>query len=187
MMYKLTLVASFTGNPVFTVSTKDASALNEKPTIDTLIEDVKVLNGVGEIDNSVLSEQWSSRVASALFEHEQMIEISSMSEFDLTNYPESTMKLASQFKAVAGYMKSRAFHKVNREAFVVSQNGFDMHKADTLAISFQEGEPHNFHLSRDNGPCLCMFSSPLCTLLFLHIMMINSERVNGRVHYLAEG
>ena len=109
MMYKLTLVASFTGNPVFTVSTKDPSALNEKPTIDTLIEDVKVLNGVGEIDNSVLSEQWSSRVASALFEHEQMIEISSMSEFDLTNYPESTMKLASQFKAVAN--SYRAFLK----------------------------------------------------------------------------
>ena len=170
-----------------TVSTKNPTALNKYPTIGNLIDAVKQLNGVGGVGNSVLSEQWSSRVASALFEHEQMIEISSMSEFDLTNYPESTMKLASQFKAVAGYMKSRAFRKVNREAFVVSQNGFDMHKADTLAISFQEGEPHNFHLSRDNGPCLCMFSSPLCTLLFLHIMMINSERVNGRVHYLAEG
>ena len=57
-------------NPVFTVSTKDPAVLNQKPTIDNLMEDVKVLNGVGLQDNSLLSEQWSSRVASALFEHE---------------------------------------------------------------------------------------------------------------------
>jgi len=58
-------------NPVFTVSTKDPAVLNQKPTIDNLMEDhVKVLNGIGDVDNSLLSEQWSSRVASALFEHE---------------------------------------------------------------------------------------------------------------------
>ena len=62
-----------------------------------------------------------------------MHEIASMPEFDLNNYPESTVKLASSFKAVAGYMKSRSFRKVNRDVFVVSQNGFDMHKADELA------------------------------------------------------
>ena len=67
-----------------------------------------------------------------------MHEIASMPEFDLNNYPESTVKLASSFKAVAGYMKSRSFRKVNRDVFVVSQNGFDMHKADELAESFQE-------------------------------------------------
>ena len=127
-------------NPVFTVSTKDPSALNEKPTINTLIDDVKILNGVGNVDNSVLSEQWSSRVASALFEHEQMIEISSMSEFDLVNYPEPTSKLATGLKAVAGFMKSRAFRKVNREVYVVSDNGYDMHNADELAVKFQGGE-----------------------------------------------
>ena len=90
-------------NPVFTVSTKDPSALNEKPTINTLIDNVKILNGVGNVDNSVLSEQWSSRVASALFEHEQMIEVASMPEFEVTDYPLlSSNKLTSSFKAVAG-------------------------------------------------------------------------------------
>ena len=121
-----------------TVSTKNPTALNKYPTIGNLIDAVKQLNGVGGVGNSVLSEQWSSRVASALFEHEQMIEVASMPEFEVTDYPLlSSNKLTSSFKAVAGYMKSRKFRNVNRDVFVVSQGSYDMHSQDTLAENFQ--------------------------------------------------
>ena len=119
------------------MSTKSPSVLNKYPTID-LIDVVKTLNGVGETGNSLMSEYWSSRVASALFEHEQMHEIAAIPEFEVIDYPVTSVKLTSSFKAVAGYMKSRQYRKANRDVFVLSQGGFDMHKEDLLHEKFQE-------------------------------------------------
>lgn len=109
-------------NPVFTVSTGKLQSLNNKPTIENLLEEVKVLNGVGDEGNSLLGEHWSSRVASSLFEHELMQEIAAIPEFEVTDYPETT-KLSPGFKAIAGHMKSRLYRKVNRDVFYVSDNG----------------------------------------------------------------
>lgn len=99
-------------NPVYTVSTTNRGELNRFQAIDNLLDVVKILNGVGEQGNSVLSEHWSSRVASSLFEHSQMREIDAMPEYDLTDYPSTIdIKLTSSFEAVAGYMKSRKYRK----------------------------------------------------------------------------
>ncbi|KAL7539583.1 hypothetical protein ACHAXR_009408 [Thalassiosira sp. AJA248-18] len=125
-------------NPVYTVSTKSPQVLNKYPTVDNLIEVVKSLNGVGDTGNSLLSEYWSSRVAAALFEHEQMHDIAAVPEFEISDYPETSVQLTSSFKAIAGYMKSREYRKVNRDVFVLSQGGFDMHSEDKLAERFQE-------------------------------------------------
>ena len=114
------------------MSKKPPSDLNQYPTIENLIDVVKELNGVGESGNSLLSEHWSSRVAYALFEHEQMHEIAAIPEFEVIDYPVTSVKLTSSFKAVAGYMKSRQYRKANRDVFVLSQGGFDMHKEDLL-------------------------------------------------------
>lgn len=114
------------------VSTSPPAALNNFPTVENLIEVVKQLNGVGDAGNSLLSEHWSSRVASSLYEQEQSIELASMPQFDVSDYP-ATDQLSRGFQAVAGYMKSRNYRNVNRDMFVVSQGGYDMHFEDTLA------------------------------------------------------
>ena len=76
-----------------------------------ITEVVKQLNGVGELGSSVMSETWSSRVAASLFEHEQMQEIASMPEFDITSYGDGddilSRSLGSSFKAVVEFMKVR--------------------------------------------------------------------------------
>lgn len=113
------------------------SELNKYPTVENLLDVVKDLNGVGETGNSLLSEHWSSKVATSLFEHEQSHTIAAMPEFDVSNYP-TPNRLSSSFKAVASYMKSRTYRKVNREVFVVGQGGYDMHSSDSLDEKFQE-------------------------------------------------
>ena len=128
------------GNQVNTISTippdttSSTNALNKYPTVDNLLDHIKELNGKGEIDNSMLTEVWSSRVSSALFEHEQMQIIASIPEFVVSNYPvTSESALTSSFKSIAGYMKSHEYRNVNREAFVLSQTGFDAHRRNNLS------------------------------------------------------
>ena len=117
----LTTAFFLISSPHLPVSTKSPSILNKYPTIANLIDVVKTLNGVGETGNSLMSEYWSSRVASALFEHEQMHEIAAIPEFEVIDYPVTSVKLTSSFKAVAGYMKSRQYRKANRDVFELSQ------------------------------------------------------------------
>ena len=125
-------------NSICKVSTKSPQALNWAPTVDNLVDVVKSLNGVGEVGNSQLSEYWSSRVAAALFELEQTQDIAAIPEFEITDYPETSVKLTSSFKAIAGYMKSREYRKVNRDVFFLTQGGYDMHFADELHERFPE-------------------------------------------------
>ncbi len=69
---------------------------------------MKQLNGVGEPDNAVASETWSNRVAAALFEQEQMEEISALPGFNVLNYGDSGAigdKTSDSFKAVIEFMK----------------------------------------------------------------------------------
>lgn len=111
-------------NPVYGVSTSAPQPLNQDPTINNIYEIVKELNGVGESTSSVMSETWSSRVATSLFEQEQMETISTIPEFDI----EAGESIGSSFKAIIEHMKSRHFRKVNREAYVLKhKGGFDMH------------------------------------------------------------
>ena len=99
-------------NPVYTVSTGVPQALNQDPTVENIYEVVKELNGVGEPTSSVMSETWSDRVASSLWEQEQMEIISTMPEFDISNYGEDENgegggggSLGSSFKAILEHMK----------------------------------------------------------------------------------
>ena len=72
------------------------------------IDVMKELNGVGELDNSVMSETWSSRVATTLFEEEQMRLIANMPDFDITNYDvDGGDSLGAKFKAIVERMKVR--------------------------------------------------------------------------------
>jgi len=96
-------------NPVNGVSTKAPSPLNNKPTagLENLYEIIKELNGVGSPENGVMSETWSSRVATSLFEHETMDLIQSNPDFDITSYgdEDSSGSLSSSFKAILEFMK----------------------------------------------------------------------------------
>ena len=130
-------------NPIWGVSTSAPSDLNQDPTVLDIYEVVKELNGVGTPTSGVMSETWSSRVAAALFEHEQMKLIATMDEFDVETYGEGDLadggsSLGSSFKAIIEYMKSRHFRKVNREVYVLSQDGYDNHDKNAVSDLFSK-------------------------------------------------
>lgn len=144
-------------NPVVSLSVRPPTVVNAYPTIDA-IPLVKELNGVGEKTSSFLGETWSSRISSALFEHEQMYNISVVhqKEYEVENYAfDQKEGLSMQLKEVAEYMNSRNYRNVNREAFVVSHGGYDMHPANELGhLATQLDEAlKNFveFLQRDGG------------------------------------
>jgi len=95
-------------NPVNGVSTKAPKTLNQNPTVQNMYEVVKQLNGVGEEDSGVMSEAWSSRVAAALHEHEQMHEIANTPEFNIDSYgADDDSSMSGRFRAVIEFMKVR--------------------------------------------------------------------------------
>ena len=129
-------------NPVNTVSAGGPSELNKIPSIDNLIDLVKELNANGESDNNYLSETFSGRIASAFAEHEANAEISSNPSFDVPeNSYGGSMKdsLNKGFWSIARHMKSRAYRKVNRDIYFVSQRGYDLHASNTLSNLFGSG------------------------------------------------
>jgi uncharacterized protein (DUF1800 family)/uncharacterized protein (DUF1501 family) len=127
-------------NPVIEVSAKNPVPLNNNPTVENIYEVVKELNGVGKVDNSIVSETWSARVATSLFEYEQLREIISMEEFQLEDYngEPSHKTLSAKFKATIQFMLSRTFRKVNREVYVVSQEGYDHHSSNSVSQLYAE-------------------------------------------------
>lgn len=103
-------------NPVWSVSTSPLNTMNQYiPTDANLLDYVKQINGVGEEDNSYLSETWSSKLATAFYEYEQ--EQALDGQFEVTNYGGGG-ELNDRFKAIASHMKSRDVRKVNRDIFV---------------------------------------------------------------------
>ena len=118
-------------NPVWSVGGAPRQ-LDNNPTIDGLFEILKTLNGVGDVSNSVMSETWSSRFATSVFENEQLQEISELPGTNNDNYS-GGKSLSSQFNAVAEFMKSRQYRKVNREVYIVKQRGsYDGHDGNRL-------------------------------------------------------
>lgn len=95
-------------DPVVTVATVEQMRLNLSPTVDNIFEIVKEINGKGEAANSFLGEVWSSRVATALYEHEQVLSIQNNDNFEAKTYPSPALakdnQLALQFQAVANHM-----------------------------------------------------------------------------------
>lgn len=124
-------------NPVITVSTRNLATLDPYSSLpDTnMLDVVKQLNGVGNSENSLFGETWSSRVATALHEHEKMHELNAIQNFTIVDYP-VTSGLDSAFKAIAEFMRSREYRKVNREAYFVEQGGYDGHSYDSLPDLF---------------------------------------------------
>ena len=103
---------------------------NYIPTDANLLDYVKQINGVGEEDNSYLSETWSSKLATAFYEYEQ--EQALDGQFEVTNYGGSG-KLNDRFKAIALHMKSRGVRKVNRDIYVgkyISLNCYTIYTHD---------------------------------------------------------
>lgn len=120
-------------NPVVSLKVGTPTELNTFPTTDNVIPRVKELNGVGEHTNGFFGETWSSRISSALFEHEQLLDIASKAEYEVKDYiVDDKDGLSLQLKEVADYMKARTYRNVNREVYVVSQAGYDMHPGDSL-------------------------------------------------------
>ncbi len=101
---------------------------------------VKRLNGIGESDDGMMSETWSSIVAKSLFEHEYAEEIDAAIKSGQFNMPSYRIDndLDLQLKSVAQYMLARSLRKVDREVFVAQLGGFDMHGGDTLNTKFSE-------------------------------------------------
>lgn len=123
-------------NPVRGVTTKNPDSLNQNPTVENIYDIVKELNGVGEHDSNIMSEVWSSRVASGLFEHEEAIEFAQLPQFTDDDYPGSG-SLNGRFGAVMKSMKSREYRKVNREFYVVKHEGYDHHGANEVSGKFK--------------------------------------------------
>ena len=62
--------------------------------------------------------------------------------FAITDYAMDTSEyLPQQFHAVAEFIKSRDFRKVNRDVFVIPHAGCDLHPGDTLYELFQVVDP----------------------------------------------
>ena len=70
-------------NPIYGVSTFSPSDLNEDPTVESLYEIVKELNGVGEATSGIMSETWSSRVAASIRTRTNNDADRCMPEFDI--------------------------------------------------------------------------------------------------------
>jgi hypothetical protein len=118
-------------NPVWSVGGTPRQ-LDHNPTIDGLFEILKTLNGVGDVSNGVMSETWSSSFAASVFENEQLQSMSELPGTNNENYS-GGKGLSSQFKAVAEFMKSSVYRKVNREVYIVKQRGsYDGHGGNKL-------------------------------------------------------
>lgn len=104
--------------------------------MENIYEIVKELNGVGQQDNGAMSEAWSSRVASGLFEHEEAIEFAQLPQLSDHTYP-GEGSLNERFGAVMKSMKSRGYRKVNREFYVVKHDGYDHHGSNDVSGKFK--------------------------------------------------
>ena len=88
-----------------------------------------------------MSESWSARVATSLFEYEQLLEIDSMEEFKLGDHYSAGLShksLNAKFKAILEFMLSRTVRNVNREVYILSQRGYDHHSANSVSDLFME-------------------------------------------------
>lgn len=62
-----------------------------------------------------------------------MVNITSDSVYEVKDYVfDKKEGLSLQLKAVAEFIKSRTYRNVNREVFVTSHAGYDMHPGDSL-------------------------------------------------------
>ena len=124
---------SFYSNPTSTVSTGDFQLIDEYSSLgpNEMLELVKSLNGVGKSGNSMFGETWSDRLSQTFSEYEIAMKIDEAiknGDFNMNDYPKGKFGLpGNQLRAIAQYMKSRHFRKVDREVHVVVQSGFDMH------------------------------------------------------------
>lgn len=135
-------------NPVWNIGIKPPNKLDMTPTVENLYDMVKEINGIGEVGNSFLSDTWSTRLSTALFQHEKLEEIKTkevskgVKAFAVTDYEMDTSEyLPLQFHAVAEFIKSRDFRKVNRDVFVIPHASYDLHAGDSLFELFEVVDP----------------------------------------------
>jgi uncharacterized protein (DUF1800 family)/uncharacterized protein (DUF1501 family) len=123
---------SYYSNPVTTIATGDVKILDEFSSLgpNEMLNLVKQLNGGGKKGNSMLGETWSERLSASLFEYQTSLDIDEAIKsgvFSMSGYGKADKKPASELRAAAQYMKSRSLRKVDREVFLVRQEGYDMH------------------------------------------------------------
>ncbi len=134
---------SYYSNPPATINTGTVSTIDEVSSLGEgeMLNLIKQLNGNGAGSNSMFGETWSQKLSQSLFEYETSLEIDAAiqnGDFNMDGY-KAKGEVANQFKATAQYMKSRHLRKVDREVYVVSQGGYDMHASlKDLPNRFQE-------------------------------------------------
>eukprot|EP00804_Cyclotella_cryptica_P013853 CCRYP_002403-RF/>CCRYP_002403-RF protein AED:0.04 eAED:0.04 QI:361/1/1/1/0.81/0.82/17/505/2306 len=121
------------GNSVQSLSTTVPQSLNRMPTLRNMYDIAKQLNGIGDAENSFFGETWSSKFASALFDHTQAEEVASIPEFNIPDDEFPVSFISSSLKTVAENIRSRGFRKVDREVYVVPDFGYDLHFGNTLS------------------------------------------------------
>uniref|UniRef100_A0A6V2KAH0 DUF1501 domain-containing protein n=1 Tax=Ditylum brightwellii TaxID=49249 RepID=A0A6V2KAH0_9STRA len=131
-------------NPVWTVSERSPGIIDQISSLPdgAMLDLVKQLNGEGEPENSLYGETWSAKLSQSLFQYEESHRMQTELEglnFTLTSFPESPEgTLDQRFKSLAEYMSTRHLRKVDREVFVLSHEGYDMHRENTLGKKFSE-------------------------------------------------
>ncbi len=128
---KIMLGDSFYGNSPVTVTSGSLDRIDKYSTLsqDKMLNLVKEINGQASEQNSLFGEQWAQRVSEVLFEYKSGLELHEgliNGDFDIGNY-KAVKSEALQLQSVARYMQSRHLRKIDREAFFVSQRGFDLH------------------------------------------------------------
>jgi uncharacterized protein (DUF1501 family) len=120
------------GNPTRQVSTVTPENFNRDPTLPTITDLVKGLNGISPSTNNLFGETWSAGLTQSLVELEEAYSISQNPVYSVPNFKPSPSPLDRQFQATARFIKSRQQRNVNRELFVIEDGGYDMHKCNCV-------------------------------------------------------
>jgi len=119
-------------NPKRQVSIWYPEAFNRDPTLNTTTLRVKELNGIGSKMNNMFAETWSESLAESLYELDEANSIMQNQAFAVSDFKTKPSILDRQFQSVARYIKSRQFRNVDREIFVIEDNGYDMHDCNCI-------------------------------------------------------
>ena len=123
-------------NPVRLVSSGWPRTFNRYSTLETITDRVKQLNGASDPrENGLYGETWSSRLIQSFDENEESIKLSRNKDFAVprfTKYRGWETGLERKFRAVASFMKSREFRKVDTEIYILQDGGYDMHHGNRI-------------------------------------------------------
>lgn len=139
-------------NPTWRVSTfpvKEMDPYSSVGSSDNMMDIIRELNGESDTDNSLFAETLSSQMSQAVFEYEYGLllqEAIESGQIDMTGYPTEGPDINKRFRSLAQFMKMRQNRKVDRDVFIVTQEGYDHHSENGVGINFEQANDalHNF-------------------------------------------